>query len=167
MERHNHYGIDVLFQIVETSFKKQLKDNGIAYIDLPVVENVIKYTTNGLERYALIVPCGVESYAEKVYITPEIPLDMSWEKLKEDIDNQLYGKKNPPMEMETKAHMLCRMVEEANNKQQNDFWNTCMENEIDPLDFRMTLRTLGYEVEDLLEMDCHDVDVDKLNRMKD
>lgn len=167
MKKYMHYGIEVVYQTTDRSFKQYLKDNNIEYIDLPIIENVIKYDKNGISKYACIVECGIEDYEERIYITEQVPLDMNWQNLINDIDSQINGE--DPARMETKAHMLCRLVEDIIWKSGNDDFSLddmSAQDEIDPLDFRLTLRTLGYEVEELLEMDCSDVDTEELERMK-
>ena len=185
MKKYKHSGIEVLYQITDKHFKDFLKINGIEYIDLPILEDVIQYSKEGIIKYAYIVPCGIEEYYEKIYITKQIPLDMSWEKLANDIDSQVQGAS--PMQIESKAHFLCKTVEDLimrtkskpyslyrkiednglyKNNRAVSFEDIFKEEDINPIDFRLTLGNLGYTVDDLLAMDTSDVNIEFLLKMK-
>ena len=169
MMKYNHYGVEVIYQVISKDFREVLRENNINYIDLPVLENVVKYIKEDVTRYAYIVPCEMEDNLISVYITEEILIDMNWKILALDIRNQIDGK--PAMNPETKCHLLCRTVEEIYNEEikcDSDDLFTCLcdREDITPLEFRLILGNLGYEVEDLLQMDCSEVDVDKLKEMR-
>lgn len=161
---YKHYGKDVVFQqLQDMRFINALKENHVEYKELPILDyRVLLYSKDMENKYAVIVPVNaVETYLENVYITTEIPQDMSWENLIEDINNQRNGEK--PMELKTKAKLLCEKAEKLvlENQTNEDYFNS-LDTEIDPGLFRMALTTLGYTIEDVLEMDHHDIDEEYL-----
>ena len=68
--RFKHYGIEVSHQLIGRKFEDCLKEKGIRYIELPLLEDkVLRYEYEGKRRYAYIVPAnGREEYLEHVYI---------------------------------------------------------------------------------------------------
>lgn len=88
---YKHYDNDVVFQqLQDMHFINALKENHVEYKELPILDyRVLLYSKDMEDKYAVIVPVNaVETYLENVYITTEIPQDMSWENLIEDINNQ-------------------------------------------------------------------------------
>lgn len=161
---YKHYDNDVIFQqLQDMRFINVLKENHVEYKELPILDyRVLLYSKDMEDKYAVIVPVNaVETYLENVYITTEIPQDMSWENLIEDISNQRNGEK--PMELKTKAKLLCEKAEKLvlENQTNEDYFNS-LDTEIDPGLFRMALTTLGYTIEEVLEMDHHDIDEEYL-----
>ena len=84
--RFKHYGIEVSHQRIGRKFEDCLKEKGIRYIELPLLEDkVLRYEYEGKRRYAYIAPAnGREEYLENVYITSEIPEDLSWSNIELD-----------------------------------------------------------------------------------
>lgn len=170
MEKFTHYGIEVVYQLLDTykgnNFRQTLKENGVEWTDLPVLEpDVLTYTKDGVRRYACIKER--QEFTEVVYITESIPLDMDWGKLIDDCDQQNNGE--APMEMETKARIICRKAEEMaleyvieNNKKENPFFMP----RITPEELKRAFIALGYSREDILDMDHHDVADDFLDMLK-
>lgn len=162
---YKHYGEDVVFQQLENMhFINALKDNHIEYIELPILNyRVLLYNKDIGNKYAVIIPVNaVETCLENVYIATEIPFDMNWGNLVEDINNQRNGEK--PMVLKTKAKLLCEEAEKLileNQTNNEDYFNS-LDTEIDPRLFRIALITLGYSIEEVLEMDHHDVDEEYL-----
>ena len=165
MEKYLHYNEEVIYQqLADTSFKEELKKNDIDYMELPILDSdVITYIKDGKRKYACIVVNNTaETYIENVYITDQMPLDMNWENLVLDCKGQRNGE--PPMEMETKAKVICDKAEEmALAEAKCGFWEIP---EVDPKIFRMALISLGYNLDDIYEMDHHDIDEEFLDRMR-
>ena len=93
---YKHYGKDVVFQqLQDMRFINALKENHVEYKELPILDyRVLLYSKDMEDKYAVIIPVNaVETYLENVYITTEIPQDMSLENLIEDINNQRNGEK--------------------------------------------------------------------------
>lgn len=94
IKTYKHYGKEVIFQqIQDKRFIDVLKENNVDYTELPILDyRVLLYHKEAENYYAIIVPVNaVEVYLENVYIAKEIPLDMNWENLVEDINNQRNG----------------------------------------------------------------------------
>lgn len=136
-----------------------MKENNVNYTELPILDyRVLLYHKEAENYYAIIVPVNaVEAYVENVYITKEIPLDMDWCSLVEDINNQRSG--DCPMELKTKAKLLCEKAEELvlESENKNDEFFASLDTVINPAYFRQALITLGYSIEEVLEMEHHDV----------
>lgn len=168
IKTYKHYGKEVIFQqIQDKRFIDVLKENNVNYTELPILDyRVLLYHKEAENYYAIIVPVNaVEVYLENVYITKEIPLDMNWENLVEDINNQRNGE--TPMMLKTKAKLLCekaeKLVLESENKNDDGFFSS-LDTEINPAYFRQALITLGYSIEEVLEMEHHDVNEEYLRR---
>lgn len=86
MEKFNHYGVEVIYQVIDGPFEEVLKQNGVKYTALPYIEDIVfRYEKNGRRKYAYIeVEKLPDDYAERVYITSEIPEDLSWKGIAED-----------------------------------------------------------------------------------
>ena len=167
MKKFIHYGKEVIYQqLNDATFRDALDKEGISYIELPLIENdVLMYEKNGIEKYACIVKGNApDVYIENVYITTQIPLDLSWENLLLDCLGQTHGEE--PMRLKTKAKMICEksisMVLEENVGREKEFWT---EKKVDPREFRLALCTLGYSIERILEMDHYDVSSEFLEEM--
>lgn len=157
-----HYGEDVIIQYCN-DFRKALREQGIKFIDLPIKSHeIITYEKDGRRSYVVINK--IED-GEKTYMTRQIPLDMDWEKLITDCDEQTINGKEP-MEMETKAHML---IDEAAalarkfNCETGEF--TFNLSEPTAKEIVVMLIRGGYSVADILQMDHHDIDEEFLNEL--
>lgn len=87
---YTHYGIEVVRQVTGTPFTSSLSNAGIDYVELPVITPlVVMYTKDEVKKYAVIVPCSIpDDYQEIVYVTTEIPADLSWTNLIDDVEAQ-------------------------------------------------------------------------------
>lgn len=153
IKTYKHYEKEVIFQqLQDKRFIDVLKENNVNYTELPI-----------LDYRVLLYHKEVEAYVENVYITKEIPLDMNWRNLVEDINNQRNGE--TPMMLKTKAKLLCekaeKLVLESENKNDDDFFSS-LDTEINPAYFRQALITLGYSIEEIMEMDHHDINEEYL-----
>lgn len=117
MKKYTHYGVEVTRQVVD-SFEKELKNNNIEYLELPINpqtmpepdSKVVKYSKDGASRYALIVPVNrPDDYAERVYLTCQTPDDCDWKLLVEDIEVQYEN--GDPMQMQTRYEMISKIAE--------------------------------------------------------
>lgn len=83
-----------------------MKQNGVKYTALPYIEDIVfRYEKDGQRRYAYIeVEKLPDDYAERVYITSEIPEDLSWKGIAEDYRNQKSGER--PAKLHTRAYMI-------------------------------------------------------------
>lgn len=166
IKTYEHYEKDVIFQqLQDKRFIDVLKENNIKYTELPILDyRVLLYHKGTEDSYAIIVHVNaVEAYIENVYITKEIPVDMNWGNLVEDINNQRNGE--TPMRLKTKAKLLCERAEqlvlESENNNDEDFFSS-FDAEINPAYFRQALITLGYSIEEIMEMDHHDINEEYL-----
>lgn len=164
MEKFLHYGEEVVFQYVEPyRFFESAKENQIELEELPILEyRVFRYHVDGKEKFACMIP-----EAEVVYTTEKIPVDLSWENLVKDCRNQKCGE--APAQLKTKASLLCekaiRFAEKIDKeKHEDDAWYLP---EVKPELFRIGLIKYGFTLEELKEMDCHDIDANFLKEMED
>lgn len=169
MKTLEHYGKVVFYEQFDTSYTEVLKKNNITYVELPILSHkVIAYSKNSTTYFAVIeYGNSPDTYLENVYVTREIPLDMSWQNLVNDVRNQLHGEK--PAKMKTKAKLLCEKAEELTLEGNVDYEKNFFEQFDRPLSskqFRLALSSLGYSIEDLLEMEHYDVDEEFLKSMK-
>lgn len=150
-------------QLTDKSFKSTLKENGIEYTELPVMENdVLTYAEDGETKYALIAKeNATDTYVENVYITNEIPTDMSWSNLLLDCQGQKNGEK--PMELKTKAKLICEKAYQIAIEPNMNMFQIA---ELKAEDFRIALTKLGYTLSEIKEMDHHDVDEKFLEEME-
>ncbi len=166
MDKYIHYGVDVTYQqLVDKSFRDDLKKAGIPYTDLPILENdVLTYEYDGKRRYAVIeLGNAPDAYIENVYITTEIPLDMDWEALLRDCHGQRC--KEEPMPLKTKARIICEKAYDIalpETTPENVF--SAVLPEADPREFKYALISLGYSADDILEMDHHDISDDFIKK---
>lgn len=112
MKTFTHYGIQVVRQVTDISFKSTLRKAGYEYIELAIAPeiDVVKYKKNEEERYAFICPIdGMGDYGEVVYITSKTPDDCNWNLLQLDVEGQVNGKE--PMERKTRVMMLLELAE--------------------------------------------------------
>lgn len=164
MERFKHYGQEVVYQFLEEgSFIDHLEKNGVEYTELPIMEDrVVCYAIDGRKKYAYMTGAAFRS----VYITEEIPLDMSWENIAADHQAQRDGEE--PMVMKTKALALIERAVTATTKEPEV--TSILEMALPEPDFdeikSYLFFALGYEVEDILKMEHHDVDPDFLAKLK-
>ena len=152
MRELTHYGKKVTYQIVETPFRKFLRQNGIEYFDLPILDaDVIQYYKEEEIRYALTRKMGED---EAVYITDSIPLDMDWGALLRDCRGQLDGA--APEEMATKAKRIIDKATAAAWPDTPDLFAPSPEPTIQ--DVAIEIVRLGYDLNELQVMDHHDID---------
>ena len=164
MKTFMHYGKEVIWQqAYGGEFRKHLKNEGTSFVDLPILgSDVLMYSKDGRTRYACIKSVNApDECLEDIYITFDIPLDMSWENLINDCDSQRHGE--PPMVLPTKARLICdaavKMIKD------NSEFSFFKDPEISPADFKLALINLGYRLDDILSMDHHDVSNDFLEAM--
>lgn len=159
-----HYGVDVVFQILEENFRDVLYNANIQYEELPLLDvDVIRYVKDGTTKYACI---GHEDEGYRcVYITEHIPDDLDFKLLMEDIDNQV--RHGVPMEKESKLHkLICKVI--------NDITDTMAAEE--PLDnffdsgikdptikdivaaFKVEYAAHAYRLDDLKNMEHSNID---------
>ena len=102
MIKLTHYRKEVIYQVISSFFKEELKKAGIIYTEAPDLKHdVISYHHDGKDKFALI---SEGDGFETIYITDSIPLDCDWDALVADCEAQLNGKE--PMEMRTKARLI-------------------------------------------------------------
>lgn len=163
---YKHYGVDVMYQVVEgQTFKQALRKAGIDYVDLPIMLPVgveaIRYEKDGVARYACTK--GIED-GQMVYITERIPDDLDFGKLMTDVDGQRHG--DEPEWMETKLQKLIReatqrLAEEKGNP--NPFM---VPDDPEPEEVMMTITVMfGYDQNDLKAMDRSGIDPDYFGKM--
>lgn len=94
---------------------------------------------------------------------------MDWKKMIDDCDHQKRG--DDPMEMKTKAKLICEKAEALayksaieNSVEKDPFVAAMTEYTIE--DLKCAFITLGYSRADILSMDHHDVDEEFLDRLK-
>lgn len=150
-----HYDRVVYCQTIEgRHFKDLLRSEGVNYTELPVLDQDIIYYKKDLKKevYALIK----SGEYEDVYITASIPLDMNWNLLVKDCEAQKSGK--PPMEMVTKAKMIVDKACNDATKSTDDLFE--VPKKPDAAAIRVALAGMGYGIDDLKQMDHHDIDDD-------
>ena len=154
-----HYDRVVYCQTIEgRHFKDLLRSEGVNYTELPVLDQDIIYYKKDLKKevYALIK----SGEYEDVYITASIPLDMNWNLLVKDCEAQKSGK--PPMEMVTKAKMIVDKACNDATKSTDDLFE--VPKKPDAAAIRVALAGMGYGIDDLKQMDHHDIDDDFLKK---
>lgn len=161
-----HYGKEVIYQCLQDeSFRDYLKLNNIDYVDLPILENdVLTYVKDGVQKYACIEQgIAPDSYIEHVYLTENIPIDLSWNNLIADCKDQYHGE--APMPLKTKAKAILEKASKlaAENKSKEFDWFG--DSEVTTEEIKRTLGAMGYYIGDILSMDHHDVDDDFLNTL--
>ena len=150
-----HYDRVVYCQTIEgRHFKDLLRSEGVNYTELPVLDQDIIYYKKDLKKevYALIK----SGEYEDVYITASIPLDMNWNLLVKDCEAQKSGK--PPMEMVTKAKIIVDKACNDATKSTDDLFE--VPKKPDAAAIRVALAGMGYGIDDLKQMDHHDIDDD-------
>lgn len=157
-----HYGEDVIVQYCK-DFRNVLREQGVKFIDIPIKSHeVITYEKDGRRIYVIIN--RIED-GEKTYMTHQIPLDMDWEKLITDCDEQTINGKEP-MEMETKAHMLINEAVTLARKfkcETGEF--TFNLSEPTAKEIVVMLLRCGHTVADILQMDHHDIEDEFLDEL--
>lgn len=170
MKTYEHYGIEVKKQYVDRPFLVLLREKGIEYTELPIVEHhVAVYECDGNKRYALMIP---QSEYEAVYLTEEIPMDLSWDALRYDVDAQYEGE--APRQMPTRLKVLIETALDRAYKilgaagEQDVFakdFSLPSEDDLYPL-VRTELVRAGFDLQNLDIVDSHDVDPDFLAKIK-
>lgn len=162
--RFKHYGIEVSHQRIGRKFEDCLKEKGIRYIELPLLEDkVLRYEYEGKRRYAYIAPAnGREEYLENVCITSEIPEDLSWSNI--ELDYRIQREKESPMLLPSRARVLYDAAKELVRKEQKP---TSIMELLTPVDKRelklALLNAYGVSWEELKEMDHYDLDDSELD----
>lgn len=149
-----HYGKTVYYQTSKIPFKTVLQENKVAYIDLPILGvNVVQYTADEGELYALI--CRIGEHEEEIYITNSIPLDLDWAELRKDCKGQLNGE--APTELITKARLILDLAYATVEPDgpADLFDSTPFPS---PEAVRLEIAKLGYTMDDLKDMNHHDID---------
>ena len=172
MKNYLHYGVNVYFLVLrEGDFINGLQKSQIKYFELPYIEKmkterIIVYIDNktNKRKFVAIVPCGSpEKPIEKVYITAEVPIDGNWNKLISDIDAQRNG--NPPMEVESRLHMILDILLEEMTNEKYDPYVEMSPAEPDFTHLKIGLNAYGYNVARLDQVNAHDVDQDLLKKI--
>lgn len=173
MNNYLHYGVNVYLRFVrEENFINILKKNQIKYFELPYIEKmkaekIIVYKDKGTSKriFAAIVPCGSpEKPSEKVYITTEVPIDGSWNKLISDVDAQIEG--SIPMKVESRLHkVLDILLEEISNKKYDPYVDVMSPAAPDFTHLRIGLNAYGYDIDTLDQVNAYDVDQDFLKKI--
>lgn len=151
MEKFMHYEEEIICQCTDShTFEKTLKEKGVKYHYLPLEkEKVIKYWEDEKRHFAYF---HNETY---VFITDSIPDDMNWENIYYDYKGQAHNEE--PMKLPTRAKVLCQKAEERLNENKEftfeNFYKDTSESELN-----MSLIHLGSSLEEIREMDHHDVD---------
>lgn len=158
-----HYGVNVTVQYRD-NFRIDLKEAGISYTELPILEpDVLSYEYHGQQMFAVIKPC---EESEKIYLTGQIPLDMSWENLIKDCDAQSSG--SEPMELHTKAYVLLqsaiKVARDAKNHEDSFTFTPLVEPTA--REISEALISVGATAERILEMDHHDIDDSLLDELR-
>lgn len=159
-----HYGIDVVFQIIEENFRDVLHNADIQYDELPILDvDVIRYVKDGMTKYACI---GQEKEGYRcVYITEQIPDDLDFKLLMEDIDNQV--RHGVPMEKESKLDkLICKVINDladimAAEEPLEDFFSSGIkEPTIKDIvaAFKVEYAARAYRIDDLKNMEHSDID---------
>lgn len=108
-----------------------------------------------IKKYAYVVPTTSDddSYAEDVYITSEIPEDLSWENIVKDAVDQHKG--NPPMELPTRAYVIYHAAAKEVMKRTPFSFDSFAP---DPDKKEISYEVIQYNtnIQDLREMDHHD-----------
>ena len=164
MRKAKHYGVEVTIQYCD-SFRTELKKSGISFTDLPLLEpDVLTYEYNQHQMYAIVKPC---EDGEKVYLTSQVPLDMSWENLMRDCDSQVAGA--DPEELHTRAYILLqdaiKVAREVRIKEEEHFSFVPVEPTDKEIVNALAIHN-GISVDDLMNMDHHDIDPDTLDSLR-
>lgn len=173
VNNYMHYGIEVIRQVVDSSFKNILRKAGQEYIELAIAPelDVIKYNKDGVTKYALTHPMYLpDDYAEVVYITTQTPDDCNWMLLSEDIERQHQGK--APAQRKTRAKMLLDAAEkdayEALDSMDDDniFSKGPVEEEELIQIMINSLASYGVTPEEIIQMEHYDVDENMLIKLR-
>lgn len=153
MKKFFHYGTEIIFQC-DKSFESSLKREGIAYTALPYLEDIVfRYTADGIKKYAYVVPASMdEEYTEHVFLTTEIPEDLSWKNIAIDFRQQQRGE--TPMELPTRAYTIYR--EARRLVLARTPWTFELNPKPDTREMTYTFINLGTTIQELKEMDHND-----------
>lgn len=172
MRKFKHYGVEVVHQYVDgyRQFEKFLDSKNAKYKYLPVSpdndvrNNVLVYTLDGVKKYALLI-------GNSCIITTEIPEDGDWYNLYCDVRDQMDGEE--PHQMKSKVKVILELAEQKAVEDIRQAAKTDMEKlmsllpqDPDPWNTKMYLSAIGYNIEELLEMDHDDVDEEWLYTIK-
>lgn len=162
-DMYKHYGVEVIRQSLNHSFKSDLRNKDIQYTELAVKPNldIITYVYEEKKRYAIIAPVSLpDEYWENVYITSQTPDDCNWENLVTDIEGQVNGEE--PQKRKTRLKMLLESAEKEADKEGFSY----LENEEKYLlAIKMFLLRHGITVEEIKYMETHDIDTEYLERV--
>lgn len=166
-----HYDIEVVRQVTGTPFTSSLSKAGIDYIELPVIAPlVVMYTKDEVKKYAVIVPCSIpDDYQEIVYVTTEIPADLSWQNLIDDTESQYIDGAAPKI-MQSRLKMLLDTAYSIAFERLADIYpakDMFSQPEIPEAELyqetKLELFRLGCDIDYLKSASAHDVDTDFLN----
>ena len=167
MQRYNHYGVEVVRQIIDGSFTDYLKKEGIKYTELPFDDIIVTYEKDGVKKYAVIFPLLIpDDYAEKVYVTERIPDDCDWKALVNDVEAQHDGEE--PKKIKTRIrYMLDKAIDYVAKESSCGLWGIPEET---PEYFQTIQRHLiasGYSLSELskLKESAYDVDPEFLGKI--
>lgn len=169
---YTHYGIEVIRQAISDSFKSILKKAGQEYTELAVSPelDVIKYTKDGVTKYALICPRNYpDEYAEVVYLTTQTPDDCNWMLLAEDIEQQHQGA--APRQRKTRAKMLLdaatkNAYEALDSADDENIFSAGPVDEEELIQFiKINLASYGVMADEIKNMEHYDVSEDMLNKL--
>lgn len=93
MDKYFHNSIEVIYQIINGRFLNQLHGNNIRPTELPEEDlsyRVFRYADQNRMHYAAIIPFQADGYAEKVFITDQLPED-GFKNLINDVIEQADG----------------------------------------------------------------------------
>lgn len=153
-----HYDAEVIMQTTEDDFTDTLKQKGISYSILPIVDlKVVRYHKDGRYKYAVIEK-------NSVYITETIPEDMSWRNLVNDCNAQKNGEE--PERLPTRARILYDKVVEhlksvhtkEMDMKKDDAFLDWLDWEPTGRDIDCALMTFGSSLKELLKEDHYDTE---------
>lgn len=153
MEIFKHYDVKVMIQDNGEAFEKWLKETGVEYTYLPILEDkVLMYTEQeGIQKYAYIPRDHWH-----IFTTTEIPLDLNWKNIERDYRDQKKGEE--PMRLPTRASLLMARADELSREdgeRAGELVDFCWEPPADILN--SSLMQLGTNLLEIDEMDHHDI----------
>lgn len=171
VKEYSHYGVNVFHQYVGEyrEFEKFLESKNVKYRYIPVCpnddvrNNVLTYDFNG-RKFALLV-------GNSCILTTEVPEDGDWYNLYCDVRDQMDGEES--YQMKSKVKVILELAEQKAVEDIRQAAKTDMEKlmsllpqDPDPWNIKMYLSAMGYNIEELLEMDHDDVDEEWLYTIK-
>ena len=151
MGMFKHYGVNVTVERYK-SFEAELKNNGIEYVALPYLYDIVfRFMYNGHKKYAYIVPTSDDGdeYVENVYITDEIPEDLSWENIAKDSTSE-------PMELPTRAYVIYHAAKHEVMQNRPKTFENLFNPKPDKREMSYEVLRYNTTIKELREMDHHD-----------